>query len=93
MARYRFHFRFRSQYSFGFGLFQHADPGKYMLQEVLLDKGVTEKPLNWNDRPWHIVNNIRKVGFLDQAHANIVLFAFRGLVLVLVHSVRGYVQD
>ncbi|XP_064653188.1 diacylglycerol kinase theta-like isoform X3 [Lineus longissimus] len=37
-----------------------ADPNAYSLVQVLLDKGVTEHVLAWNDRPWAIINNVRK---------------------------------
>jgi hypothetical protein len=44
-----------------FSLSQDIDPNSYSLVEVLLDKGVTEHVLTWNDSPWAIINNVRKV--------------------------------
>ncbi|KAH3712803.1 diacylglycerol kinase theta-like isoform X2 [Dreissena polymorpha] len=44
-----------------FGIDVHdSDPSRYRLIEVLLDKGVSERTLAHNDKPWELIKNCRK---------------------------------
>lgn len=41
--------------------FQDSTPENYCLIEVLLDKGVSEKILEKNDKPWQLIQQSRTV--------------------------------
>ena len=42
-------------------MFQNADPNHFSLVEVMLDKGVSERELNEDEKPWLIVQKKRRV--------------------------------
>ena len=41
---------------------QDTDPGLFDLVEVMLDKGVSERKMNSDERPWLVMQQIRRVG-------------------------------
>jgi len=40
---------------------QNADPNHFSLVEVMLDKGVSERELNEDEKPWLIIQKKKRV--------------------------------
>lgn len=45
-------------------MFQDENPENFSLIEVSLDKGVTERMLELNEKPWQLMQESRKVSYL-----------------------------
>lgn len=48
---------------FAYFFFHQKNPEKYNLVEVLLDKGVAERMLDREERPWELIQQARKVSY------------------------------
>ena len=46
-------------------LLQDLEPSQFSLIEVLLDRGVAERVLERDEKPWKLIQQTRKVGLLN----------------------------